>query len=173
MCGVYEQSVSEEDSLSKGPTVQLVLLTMLAAQLAGFKAELAILEAHPRLNMSVHITKAPKSPNMSPPETPKAVEIPSPFPSPFDEKLESELRIEKLPVAIEKEAVPLPSYAVPGRPNVLATVRRIAEECMAEERVLVAACGPTGLSDGVKDAVKECTRTGGPSLKLHLEAFGW
>jgi hypothetical protein len=58
-------------------------------------------------------------------------------------------------------------------PDVHAMIRRIASECEASQRILVAACGPAGLSDDVKDAVKKCTKADGPSLDLHLEAFGW
>lgn len=67
----------------------------------------------------------------------------------------------------------LPPYAVPGRPDVQSIVRRITSECETSQRVLVAACGPTGLSDNVRDAVRDCTSIDGPGLDLHLEAFGW
>lgn len=67
----------------------------------------------------------------------------------------------------------LPPYAVPGRPDVHSTVHRVASECGTNQRILVAACGPTGLSDDVRDAVRDCISVDEPSLDLHLEAFGW
>jgi hypothetical protein len=67
----------------------------------------------------------------------------------------------------------LPPYAVPGRPDVHSTVHQVASECEPEQRILVAACGPSGLSDDVRDAVRNCISIDGPGLDLHLEAFGW
>jgi len=60
-----------------------------------------------------------------------------------------------------------------GRPDVHSTVRQAVSEYEPERRVLVAACGPSGLSDDVRNAVRNCTSIDGPGLDLHLEAFGW
>ena len=51
-------------------------------------------------------------------------------------------------------------------------ISRVADDSTIENRVLVAACGPGGLVDGVRDAVKENTKKNGPGIELHVEAFG-
>jgi ferredoxin-NADP reductase len=142
-------------------------LTPPTAQLEGFTAEIAILEAHPRINIRVHITKPTKALS----EKPASL-------SSVDETSETAvLDTEAVKIEATAEVASLdeilPLYTVPGRPDVYSTVHRIASECQARERILVAACGPAGLSDSVRDAVKSCTSVDGPSLDLHLEAFGW
>ena len=51
-------------------------------------------------------------------------------------------------------------------------IGNVADESTVDDRVLVAACGPAGLVDGVREAVKGNTRESGPGLNLHVEAFG-
>jgi hypothetical protein len=141
------------------------LLTPSIAQLAGFVPELAILKAHPRVNIRVHMTKMTDS-QAEKLATQAAVDDAPQLPSPKIEGVE--------PTSItDADDATLPPYAVPGRPDLQSTVRRIASECETNQCVLVAACGPTGLSDNVRDAVRDCTSIDGPSLDLHLEAFGW
>jgi hypothetical protein len=137
------------------------------AQLEGFVAELAILEAHPRISMQVHITKKPKTPTEKPASLSSLDEISETL------VLDSQgVKIEAMTDVTSLDA-PLPVYTVPGRPDVHSMIHRIASECEASKRILVAACGPAGLSDNVRDAVKSRTTVDGPSLDLHLEAFGW
>jgi hypothetical protein len=117
--------------------------------------------------MQVHITKPSKT------STEKPASLSS-----VDEKSETAvLDTEAVKIEATGEVTvvdaPLPLYTLPGRPDVHSTMHRIASECEASERILVAACGPAGLSNGVRDAVKTCTKVDGPSLDLHLEAFGW
>ncbi|KAM0722190.1 hypothetical protein Q7P37_001631 [Cladosporium fusiforme] len=146
-------------------------------QLSGFKTELSTLESHPRITLRVHMTKAkPGLEPLSPVETPPATEKQAPILSSITEELDLKSQSEKAvttTAAAEIEIAIAPSYTVPGRPDVLSTVGRVVDECSPEDGVLVAACGPTGLADDVRAAVQECTRVGGPSVKLHLEAFGW
>ena len=66
----------------------------------------------------------------------------------------------------------LPSYIEPGRPDFHAVINKVVEESTVDNRVLVASCGPRGLVDGVRDAVKRNTKKSGPSVELHVEAFG-
>lgn len=145
-----------------------------AAHLAGFVPELAILEKHPRIEMRVHITQpSHKQTQLSSlsPEKEKLSELsthvtarpltPSPTTTPDIEKSEFEV----------KDAL-LPSYTEQGRPDFLAVISRAVDESTVDNRVLVAACGPGGLVDGVRDAVKKNTKTSGPSLEMHVEAFG-
>ena len=141
------------------------LLTPSTAQLAGFVSELAVLKAHPRVNVRVHMTKMSVTQGEKLASQPPIDIVPQ-LPSPKNETVKS--------VSITDVAdATLPPYAVPGRPDVHSTVRRAASECQSNQRVLVAACGPSGLSNDVRNAVRDCTSIGGPSLDLHLEAFGW
>jgi len=71
------------------------------------------------------------------------------------------------------EDATLPPYVMPGRPDVHSIIRRVASECGTDQRILIAACGPSGLSNDVRDAVRNCISIDGPSLGVHLEAFGW
>jgi hypothetical protein len=146
------------------------------AHLAGFVPELAILEKHPRIEMRLHITQPAskrlqsQQPSLSP-EKEKLSELsthvtarpltPSPTTTPEIEKSEFEVK-----------DVLLPSYTEQGRPDFLAVISRVVDESTVDNRVLVAACGPGGLVDGVRDAVKKNTKTSGPSLEMHVEAFG-
>lgn len=160
---------------------------MSAAQLAAFAPELAILEAHPRVRLRVHVTKVSKEQSLSrsllSPQLEIEVELVPRVANndvlhlpTLDEKLATAIptvTIDKIPITTDSETTPLPPYTIPGRPHVLSIVQSVAAECSPEDRVLVAACGPTGLSNDVRDAVRDCTRSDGPSLTLHLEAFGW
>lgn len=157
---------------------------MSTAQLAGFAPELAVLEAHPRIRLRVHVTKVAKEQSLSPPSSQLELELEpkltiaheiTTLPT-LDNKLATAIptvTIDKVPITSDCETPLLPSYAVPGRPDVRSMVQSTAAECTPSDRILVAACGPTGLSNDVRDAVRECTKSDGPSLTLYLEAFGW
>lgn len=134
--------------------------------MAGFASELAVLEVHPRVSIHVHITQTPELQTAA-----KAAEKPAIFSQTF-EIVDLRTQSLKLAAKISINRASLPPYAVTGRPDVPAAIRRVASECEPTQSVLVAACGPTGLADSVKDAVKECTSVDGPALELHLEAFG-
>ena len=134
--------------------------------MAGFASELAVLEAHPRVNIHVHITKTPELQVAE-----KAAENPAIFSQTF-EIVDLRTQSLKLAAKVSINRTSLPRYAVKGRPDVPATIRRVAGECETSQRVLVAACGPTGLADSVREAVKDCTSVDGPGLDLHSEAFG-
>ena len=135
----------------------------------------------------MHVTKVSKEQSLSPSLSSPQLEIEiGSVPSvatndvlhlpTLDEKLATAIptvTIDMVPITSDSEATTLPSYALPGRPDIRSTVQSIAAECAPSDRILVAACGPTGLSNDVRDAVRDCTRSDGPSLKLHLEAFGW
>lgn len=137
-----------------------------------------MLESHPRVNLHVHVTKISEAQAEKPAiisEKFEDVELHKGKPAIVSETFEVvDLDAEpvKLPIKVTIDQSSLPLYLVPGRPNIHAAVHRAARECEATQRILVAACGPTGLSDSVRDAVKDCTTIGGPGLDLHLEAFG-
>ncbi|KAI3342438.1 ferric reductase NAD binding domain-containing protein [Ustulina deusta] len=60
-----------------------------------------------------------------------------------------------------------------GRPDIEASVREAIMSVAKNERVLVAACGPTGLVNTVRNTTASCIRVDGPSVELHCEQFGW
>jgi hypothetical protein len=86
---------------------------------------------------------------------------PTPTTTPNVEKSEFEVKVALAP-----------AYTVYGRPDFQAVISRVAGESTVDSRVLVAACGPGGLVNGVTDAVKENTKKNGPNVELHVEAFG-
>jgi hypothetical protein len=88
---------------------------------------------------------------------------PTPTTTPDIEKSEFEVKV--------KDAL-LPSYTEHGRPDFHAVIGKVVDESTVDHRVLVAACGPGGLVDGVRDAVKRNTKKSGPGVELHVEAFG-
>ena len=98
---------------------------------------------------------------VSPQENQRKPLTPTPTTTPETEKSEFEVKHANLP-----------SYIEPGRPDFHAVISKVVEESTVDNRVLVAACGPGGLVDGVRDAVKRNTKKSGPSVELHVEAFG-
>jgi hypothetical protein len=126
--------------------------------------------------MRVHITKpasqkSSQTPSISSEEEEKLSELathvtarpltPTPTTTPEFEKSEFEVK-----------DVLLPAYTKRGRPDFHAVISKVVDESTVDNRVLVAACGPGGLVDGVRDAVKKNTKTSGPSVEMHVEAFG-
>lgn len=159
-------------------TVSRSYLTSWAGQVEGFASELAVLESHPRVNLHVHVTRISEVQAEKPAiisEKFEVVDLHKEKPAIVSETFEVvDLDAEpvKLPTKVTIDQSSLPPYLVPGRPDIHAAVHRAARECEASQRILVAACGPTGLSNSVRDAVKDCTTINGPGLDLHLEAFG-
>lgn len=137
-----------------------------------------MLESHPKVDLHVHVTKVPevqaeKLSIIS--DKSEVVSLRKEKPdivSETFEVLDLDAETVKLPTKVMIDQSSLPPYAVPGRPDIHAAVRRAVSECEATQMILVAACGPTGLSNSVRDAVKDCTTVDGPGLDLHLEAFG-
>ncbi|KAI1366206.1 ferric reductase NAD binding domain-containing protein [Xylaria arbuscula] len=60
-----------------------------------------------------------------------------------------------------------------GRPDIETSVREAIMSTGKDDRVLVAACGPTGLVDTVRNTTASCISVDGPSVELHCEQFGW
>ncbi|KAJ8123536.1 hypothetical protein ONZ43_g542 [Nemania bipapillata] len=60
-----------------------------------------------------------------------------------------------------------------GRPDIETMVREAIMSVPKDKRVLVAACGPTGLVDTVRNTTASCIQVNGPSVELHCEQFGW
>ncbi|KAI0431711.1 ferric reductase NAD binding domain-containing protein [Xylaria sp. FL1042] len=60
-----------------------------------------------------------------------------------------------------------------GRPDIETSVREAIASVAKNERVLVAACGPTGLVNAVRNTTASCISVDGPSVELHCEQFGW
>lgn len=60
-----------------------------------------------------------------------------------------------------------------GRPDIETLVREAIMSVGKNERVLVAACGPMGLVDNVRNTTANCISVDGPSVELHCEQFEW
>ncbi|UPK94885.1 hypothetical protein LCI18_005820 [Fusarium solani-melongenae] len=59
------------------------------------------------------------------------------------------------------------------RPNVNDFVAQAVDGMASGQRVLVIACGPTGLLNEVRSAATSRMVPGGPHVSLHCEQFGW
>ncbi|KAI0110858.1 ferric reductase NAD binding domain-containing protein [Nemania sp. FL0031] len=83
--------------------------------------------------------------------------------------IETEESIGVIPPAADGSSLPV-TY---GRPNIEALVREAILSVDKDKRVLIAACGPTGLVNTVRNTTASCIRVDGPSVELHCEQFGW
>ncbi|KAF3760842.1 hypothetical protein M406DRAFT_343011 [Cryphonectria parasitica EP155] len=61
----------------------------------------------------------------------------------------------------------------PGRPDTATLIREAVSSARATDRVLVAACGPSGFMRTVRDTTASLIRGDGPGVELHCEQFGW
>ncbi|KAI0540483.1 ferric reductase NAD binding domain-containing protein [Xylaria digitata] len=78
-------------------------------------------------------------------------------------------RIEEVPSWIKGLSLPV----IYGRPDIEALVREAVASTRTDQRILIAACGPTKLVDTVRNTAASCIRVDGPSVELHIEQFGW
>ncbi len=60
-----------------------------------------------------------------------------------------------------------------GRPDVATLIREAVARATNDQRVLVAACGPTGLMHTVRQTTASLIKGTGPAVELHCEQFGW
>ncbi len=60
-----------------------------------------------------------------------------------------------------------------GRPDTATLVMDAVRATPAEQRVLVAVCGPRALMKTVRNTTAKCIRGDGPGVELHCEQFGW
>ena len=60
-----------------------------------------------------------------------------------------------------------------GRPDVATLIQDAVAKTGHKQRVLVAACGPEGLMNVVRQATSPLIQWGGPGVELHCEQFGW
>lgn len=138
---------------------------MLLGKLEWYKDELTAIQSSPFVNLSIHITSDPQA-NLT-------HKIPAPL-------SDLDLEMSRLPTTIppplagESEAGLKPSLSLSaGRPDVKAIIREVVKSTGRDKRIIVAACGPEGLMIDTRNTVARCTTVGGPSINLHIEAFGW
>ncbi|KAK7741890.1 hypothetical protein SLS62_010901 [Diatrype stigma] len=60
-----------------------------------------------------------------------------------------------------------------GRPDTEALIREAVRSVPKDQRILIAACGPTSLIEVVRNTTASCIRADGPAVELHCEQFGW
>ena len=76
----------------------------------------------------------------------------------------------------EQSTVPSTMNDIPlvyGRPDTESLIREAVYSVAKDQRVLIAACGPIGLIEVVRDTAASCIRANGPAVELHCEHFGW
>lgn len=71
------------------------------------------------------------------------------------------------------ETSPLRHAVSSGRPDTATVIFDTVGSTPADQRVLVAACGPPGLMRVVRNTTAKCIRGEGPGVELHCEQFGW
>ncbi|GAP89512.1 putative ferric reductase like transmembrane component protein [Rosellinia necatrix] len=156
-------------------------------------------EHAPRINLRLHLTRAEKmdSPSTHIPSSPSQLStaVASLSATPLEKSLESPVlsaqtssvvlrercleNVDKQEKAecIEKEILlaidGLNLPIIHGRPDVELAVREAITSASKDERILVAACGPTGLVNIVRNTTASCIRVDGPGVELHCEQFGW
>ncbi|KAH8893919.1 hypothetical protein GQ53DRAFT_840208 [Thozetella sp. PMI_491] len=137
-------------------------------------------ENAPKVKASVHITRGeiekrsswPKS-NVASTASPSAsasAEKIAPATASAKEKDEGQSE-DHIPLSRTPSSVS--SVLKPGRPNVEAEVRDAIESTPRNQRILVAACGPSALMKTVRNTTASCIKVDAPSIELHLEEFGW
>ncbi|KAI1805124.1 ferric reductase NAD binding domain-containing protein [Daldinia bambusicola] len=62
---------------------------------------------------------------------------------------------------------------VHGRPDTEAEIRTAVESLGKDQRVLIAACGPSSLTKVVRDIGASYIKVDGPAVEVHCEQFGW
>ncbi|KAI1653320.1 ferric reductase NAD binding domain-containing protein [Daldinia decipiens] len=60
-----------------------------------------------------------------------------------------------------------------GRPDTAAEIRAAVESLDKDQRVLIAACGPSSLINIVRDIGASYIKVDGPAVEIHCEQFGW
>ncbi|EMR62378.1 putative ferric reductase like transmembrane component protein [Eutypa lata UCREL1] len=60
-----------------------------------------------------------------------------------------------------------------GRPDTEGLIREAVQSVSKDQRVFIAACGPTSLIEVVRNTTASCIRADGPAVELHCEQFGW
>ena len=66
-----------------------------------------------------------------------------------------------------------PHNVTEGRPDVAGLIREAVEASEPQEKIMVAACGPSSLMDTTRSTVAGCITASGPSVAIHCEQFGW
>ena len=182
------------DSLCIGSAVSLT--QSLLDNLSWFTQHLSHIRTHvhaPKVALKVHLTSIPSSNSMSDQEnsgseklddeckptvstyekeTGVSFSIATPRPATLREDLEKDV------IMSDSEQYTVPSIItdiplVYGRPDTESLIREAVQSVAKDQRVLIAACGPTSLIEEVRDTAASCIQANGPAVELHCEQFGW
>lgn len=144
--------------------------------------ELEALEQSPLVEIRVHVTRSSSSsPNMPISRSPMYVlaglERPSPgTTSPLETPISARhlvnYDIEKHPETRVRSSHPS-TIIRSGRPDIAHFIMEMVEKSSANDRIVVAACGPQSLMQAARKTVAGCIKVDGPSLELHCEQFGF
>lgn len=147
--------------------------------LEWFSLQLKELAASPLVNLRLYSTcsSSPSINTTTPPSRPDSFQEKigprTPIDSPTSTKNSGEVynvaKQPNFPIYSTNLAVQLQS----GRPDISATISDIFERSEANDRVIVAACGPDSLMQAARRSVANNIKVKGPSMEYHAEQFGW
>lgn len=75
--------------------------------------------------------------------------------------------------AAAEAGVQLHPRVTAGRPDAATLIRSVVNSAPANQRVLIAACGPAGLMKVTRDTTAAVIQANGPAVELHCEQFSW
>lgn len=155
-------------------------------QQSWFAKELAELNASTLVLLTIHVTRPSASisskftiDKLSDDEgiqTPANSEKPSLAPSNTEADIDIERGDAKKEVAAHIRPVSLLNSSIPiilGRPATAAKINEIVDGTECSDSIIVAACGPEGLMQDIRQAVASMVGAGKRSVTLHCERFGW
>lgn len=147
-------------------TLDFIWVVKNANCLEWLDAELNELEANPRINVTIRVTQTAVVAH----STPEKISC---------EKTQAsvDVGVKELPSAntsmVARPSVSsLQNFAL-GRPDTSAVLRQATESLTENQRLLVAACGPEGLLNGVRNSVAKLKVPGKPSIEMYLEQFSF
>ncbi|KAK1828176.1 hypothetical protein QBC39DRAFT_290088 [Podospora conica] len=185
------------DGEAAGKKIVFVWAVQKHENLSWFKSQLDLLKSHAHaqhIDISLYVTQAvaqdataPSSSSQyslndssasSPTSPTDGEKAASSFPPPMTEKdLETaviETHHKEAPMTTTSTSTTEHGREVKqGRPDVAGLIRAAIETTPANQRVLVAACGPAGLMRTVRNTSAQGIRGGGAGVEVHLEEFGW
>jgi ferredoxin-NADP reductase len=132
-----------------------------AGHLSWYETHLDAIRSHAhasKVALTVHITRE----TSDTPEKGKGLEHQTSF-----------THVEKSIATVTQEPVLMPTATKFGRPGIKEVIQAAVARAQPGHRVLVVACGPSGLMKDVRRSVAATIHPSGPGVQLHCEQFGW
>ncbi|KAK6438723.1 hypothetical protein LTR95_005066 [Oleoguttula sp. CCFEE 5521] len=137
-----------------GKRLEIVWSIRDAACLQWFEKELAMLSTDSRITITVHVTQSSKA----------KVDV---VDNVLRESLDRDVEKTAAPTSPQSSSIDIQT----GRPDVSAIVKAVVESSEPADRLLVAACGPSGLILATEEATRSWYSSRGASVQLHVETF--